>query len=426
MVICFRTTFRGCRRSPSAARIRPSSNRQAAICVREESTTVHRSEIYERSIRYFLGPVADLLSDPDVSEIMINGASDIRVERFGRIETTGHRFPSDAALTAAVRNIAEYNNRPLDDLHLSLDGRLPDGSRVHAILPPAAQHGAHVTIRRFRKSTFDLATLVRGGTLTAAAAEFLSLVVRLHRNIVISGGTGTGKTSLLNALSACIPPEERVVVIEDTAELQLNDAGHTISLEAQQGDGVDAPALSIRELFANSLRMRPDRIVVGEVRRGEALDLIQSMISGHAGALTTVHANTPRDAVIRLETLCLMNDTELPVYVARQQVASAVQLVIQLSRLSDGSRRIQSIAECCGLDQADERGQYVWRELFRFQASGRDENGRIRGTLERTDAVPSFAGEVQALGLDADVRLTGDMFSPVGAETHAGSEAAVV
>ncbi len=368
------------------------------------------SEIYQSSISYFLRPVGSLLADPDVTEIMINGPNDIRVEKGGKLYCTDLKFASDATLLAAVRNIAEFNGRSLDDMNLAMDGRLPDGSRVHVITPPTAKNGVHVTIRRFKKSTFHLDSLVETNSLSDVAAEFLDVCVKLHRNIVISGGTGTGKTSLLNALSACIPTDERVIVIEDTAELQLNENGHTISLEAQQGNGEDTPKISIRELFANTLRMRPDRIIVGEVRRGEALDLIQSMISGHAGALTTVHANTPRDAVIRLETLCLMSDAELPVYVARQQVASAVHLVVQLARMSDGSRRVHSIAECCGLDVAGERGQYVWNDLFHFQASGRTAEGKIQGNLLPTGKIPTFAGEPSSMGLQEHVKLTSTLF----------------
>lgn len=368
------------------------------------------TDIYTSSTAYFLRPIQSLLDDPSVSEIMVNGHDEIRVERSGKVVNTGLSFPSTASLMAAVRNIAEYNGRNLDEMHLAMDGRLPDGSRVHVITPPTAKNGVHVTIRRFRRSTFCLESLVESNSLPAIAAEFLNVCVKLHKNTVISGGTGTGKTSMLNALSACIPEDERVIVIEDTAELQLNENGHTISLEAQQGNGEDSPSISIRELFANTLRMRPDRIIVGEVRRGEALDLIQSMISGHAGALTTVHANTPRDSVIRLETLCLMNDAELPVYVARQQVASAVDVVIQLARMSDGSRRVHAISECCGLDEAGERGQYVWNDLFRFQAHGKDKHGKIQGQLVATGNLPTFAAEAHSMGMQEYIRLSASLF----------------
>lgn len=361
------------------------------------------AEIYESSIRWFLQPLAGLLADAEVTEIMINGPGDVRVERRGRVTATEVRFASSAALLAAVRNVAEYNGRELDERHPTMDGRLPDGSRIHVILPPAARNGITVTIRRFQQASFQLERLVQLGSLSPAAADFLSLCVYLHRNLVISGGTGSGKTSLLNALSACIPRHERVIVIEDTSELQLAAGGHTVCLEAQSATAEGRPGLTIRELFANSLRMRPDRIIVGEVRRGEALDLIQSMISGHAGALTTVHANTPRDALLRLETLCLMSDTELPVYVARQQVASAVQLVVQTARFPDGTRRVSAISECCGLDRADERGQYAWNELFRFVGTGRDADGRVQGMLEPTGNHPTWAADLQMMGLSEQV-----------------------
>ena len=364
------------------------------------------TDIYSASIAYFLKPVAALRDEQEVTEIMINGHNEIWYERFGKLHRTDLRFESEAALLAAVRNIAEYNGKELNERCSSMDGRLPDGSRIHVIVPPAARRGVTVTIRQFRKSTFSMENLIEQNSLTEMAAEFLSLSVQMHRNLVISGGTGTGKTSLLNALSGCIPRQERIVVIEDTSELQLAEGGHVVSLEAQLGDQEERPRISIRDLFADSLRMRPDRIVVGEVRRGEALDLIQSMISGHAGALTTVHANTPRDAVTRLETLCLMSDTQLPVYVARQQVASAVQLVVQLARLADGSRRIVAISECCGLDRADERGQYVWNDMFRFVSKGRDTDGRIQGALEPTGQKSTQADGLAMYGLANEVSLS--------------------
>jgi pilus assembly protein CpaF len=233
----------------------------------------------------------------------------------------------------------------------------------------------------------------------------------LHKNTVIAGGTGTGKTSLLNALSTAIPASERIIVIEDSSELQLHQP-HTVYLEAQPARPDGKGAVSIRDLFVDSLRMRPDRIVVGEVRRGEALDLIQSMISGHAGALTTVHASTPRDAAVRLETLCLMSDVSLPVYVARAQVASALHVVVQIARFHDGSRRVQSITEVRGLGEDQ---NYRFQDLFRFEATGQDADGRLQGSLVATGAKPTFAAEPYALGLADRIRLTTDQFSPPAA-----------
>ena len=320
------------------------------------------AEIYDQTLRHFLGPIQPLLQDPSVSEVMINGYDHIYVERKGKISKSDAKFRSRDALMAAVRNIGEFVNRTVDEDHHSMDARLPDGSRVHVIIPPAASAGIHVSIRKFQKSSFDIDSLVEWGSLSPQAAEFLKFVVVLHKNTVISGGTGTGKTSMLNALSTAIPEHERIIVIEDSSELQLKQP-HTVYLEAQPPRPDGGGEVSIRSLFVDSLRMRPDRIVVGEVRRGEALDMIQSMISGHAGALTTAHANTALDALIRLETMCLMAGVDLPVYVARRQVASAVHVVIQLARYDDGSRRVHSISEVLGLD-GEEGNNYVIQELF--------------------------------------------------------------
>lgn len=355
-------------------------------------------EIYRQTLRHFLKPIQELMDDPSVSEVMVVGHNRIYFERAGRISQSDAAFNSESSLMAAIRNIAEYSGRRIDIQH-SIDGRLPGGERVHAIVPPASRVGPCLTIRKFQKSNFDLVKLVEAGSMSAAAAEFLSLCVQMHKNIVISGGTGTGKTSLLNALSTAIPENERIIVIEDSSELQLNQQ-HTVYLEAQSAQLDGQAAVTIRDLFVDSLRMRPDRIIVGEVRRGEALDLIQSMISGHAGSLTTVHANTPRDAARRLETLCLMNDAELPIYVARAQVASALHIVVQIMRLPDGSRRVHSIAEACGLD---DRNEYTWRELFRFEARGTDSEGRLQGELVTTGQNPSFSDEPYRLGLGDQV-----------------------
>jgi pilus assembly protein CpaF len=365
-------------------------------------------EIYQQTIRHFLAPIAPLLDDPSVSEVLINGTGAVYYERKGKLNLAEARFPSEAALIAAARNVAEYVNRRIDADHHSMDARLPDGSRVHVIIPPCSRQGVCFSIRRFQKSSFDLDSLVERGSLTAEAAEFLRLAVILHKNTIISGGTGTGKTSMLNALSAAIPEQERIIVIEDSSELQLGQP-HTIYLEAQPARPDGKGQVTIRDLFVDSLRMRPDRIVIGEIRRGEALDLIQSMISGHSGSLTTVHANTPRDALIRLETLSLMSDVSLPVYVARAQVGSAVHLIVQIARLSDGSRRVQAITEVLGLG---EDGNYRVQDLYRYQGLGRDADGNNRGELLATGARPSFSSEPFDLGLGDRVKLTAALFAP--------------
>jgi pilus assembly protein CpaF len=365
------------------------------------------NDIYRESVRHFLQPIGSLLDDPAVSEVLINGPDIVYYEKSGRLHRSDIKFPSAAALMAAVRNIAEYVNRQVDADHHSMDARLPDGSRVHVIIPPGARHGPNVCIRKFHRSTFDLSSLVARGSLSEQAAEFLQLVVMLHKNTVISGGTGTGKTSMLNALSAAIPEHERIIVIEDSAELQLHQP-HTVYLEAQPRRPDGGGEVSIRDLFVDALRMRPDRMVVGEIRRGEALDLIQAMISGHAGALTTVHANTPFDSLVRLETLCLMAGVDLPVYVARRQVASAVNVVLQLARFDDGSRRVQTISEISGLS---EKGEYVVHDIFRFRFQGRDDQKRLLGQLEWTGEHPTFAAEPGQMGFEDRVQLTQEIFS---------------
>lgn len=350
-------------------------------------------EIYQQTVRHFLQPIVPLLDDPTISEILVNGYETIYYEKAGKLKRSELSFPNESALLAAARNVAEYVNRLIDLDHHSMDGRLPDGSRVHIIIPPCSRQGVCLSIRKFQKSLYNLPKLVENGTFSAQAAGFLAIAVKLHRNLIISGGTGTGKTSMLNALSTAIPEHERILVIEDSSELQLYQP-HTVYLEAQPARPDGTGAVTIRDLFVDSLRMRPDRIVVGEVRRGEALDLIQSMLSGHSGSLTTVHANTPRDALIRLETLCLMSDVGLPVHVARMQVASAVHIVLQLARMSDGRRRVLAISEILGLNS---EGIYCIQDLFKFRVTGTDEAGTIQGALEWTGFRPSFADEAVTL-----------------------------
>lgn len=362
-----------------------------------------RETIFEASVDYFLGPIREFLYDETVTEVMVNGPGEIYIERSGRLYKTAARFLSEDALLSAVHNIAQYVGREIDEERPILDARLPDGSRVHAIIPPSSRGGTCLSIRKFKRDILALEDLVRLGGLSAAALEFLQIAVRLRKNVVVAGGTGTGKTTFLNALSTAIPADERVVVIEDSSELSLAQ-DHCVYLEAQQGDVDGRKAVSIRQLFRASLRMRPDRIIVGEVRGGEALDMVQSMISGHSGSMTTVHATSPRDALVRLETLSLMSDVELPVYVARAQVASAINLVVQLTRFTeDGSRKVTRITEQTGLD---EQNRFQFRDLFVSHLTGRTEAGRLIASLDATGQQPSFASEPFEQGMQGAIKHT--------------------
>lgn len=367
-----------------------------------------RESIFSATLDYFLNPIGEHLRDDSVTEIMVNGFDDIYVERAGRLHHTNSRFPSEDALRSAIHNVAQYVGREIDEDRPILDARLPDGSRVHAVIPPSARNGTYLTIRKFKRDIYSLDDFVRLDSLSPAALEFLSLCVQLRKNIVVAGGTGTGKTTFLNGLSTAIPSEERIVVIEDSSELRLAQP-HTLYLESQQEDTYGRGGVGIRQLFTASLRMRPDRIIVGEVRGGEALDMVQSMISGHTGSMTTVHATSPRDAMIRLETLSLMSDVELPVYVARAQVASAINIIVQLSRfLEDGSRRVTRITEQHGLD-AD--NIYQFRDLFVAKQRGRHDDGRLIVDLEQVGNQPSFANEPYEQGMQDRIKLTRDLWS---------------
>ena len=354
-----------------------------------------RDVLYAETLKFFFQPVAKLLfEDESVSEVMINGAKEIYVERKGKVErAAGVQFPDDAALAAAVRNLAEFVDRHVDASSPTMDARLPEPFkyRVNVIAPPISRVGLCVTIRKFKENNWDLNTLIQFGSLTPMAAEYMELMVKTHHNVMVSGGTGSGKTSLLNALSAAIADTERVIVIEDSSELRLLKP-HVVYLEARPAGPDGKGAVTIRDCFVNSLRMRPNRIIVGEIRRGEALDLIQSMLSGHDGALSTVHASTPLLALTRLETLCLMNDVGLPVYVARAQVGSAIHTIIQVSRFPDGSRRVREISEVIGLGPDD---KYVMRPIFKFAQTGFGDDGKILGELRWTGEVSRFAEELQ-------------------------------
>jgi len=367
-----------------------------------------RQAIFEASARYFLEPIVPLLDDESVTEIMVNGHDEIYVERRGKLIRTGLRFPSDDALLSAIHNVAQWVGREISEEHPVLDARLPNGSRVHAVIPPSARTGIYLTIRTFSRDTLTMEDLIRFGSLNEAAKEFLGICVLLRKNMLISGGTGTGKTVLLGAISRAIPEEERIVVIEDTSELRLIQQ-HCLYLEARHAGPSGSGGLNVRQLFVNSLRMRPDRIIVGEVRGGEALDLIQSMLSGHAGSLSTIHANTALDALIRLETLSLMSDVEIPVYVARAQVASAIHLVVQIARFTeDGSRKVTRVTEVCGLD---ENNRYVTRDLFVLRLRGKTPTGELVAELESIGEKPSFCKEPYEQGLQDKIRLTGGLWT---------------
>ena len=362
-----------------------------------------RQAIFEASVHYFLEPIVPLLNDESATEIMVNGHDDIYVERHGKLIHTNLRFPSEDALLSAIHNVAQWVGREISEEHPVLDARLPDGSRVHAVIPPSARTGIYLTIRKFSREALTMEDLIRFGSLSEAAKEFLELCVRLKKNMLIAGGTGTGKTVLLGAISRAIPEEERIVVIEDTSELRLIQR-HALYLEAQHADRAGRGALDVRQLFVNSLRMRPDRIIIGEVRGGEALDLIQSMISGHSGSMSTIHANTPLDALIRLETLSLMSDVKIPVYVARAQVASAIHLIVQIARFTeDGSRKVTRITEAVKLD---DNNQYRTSDLFVSKLRGKTAEGRLIAELVPTGQQPTFCQEPYEQGIDHLIHLT--------------------
>lgn len=331
------------------------------------------------------GPIQPLLDDPDVSEIMVNAPDKVYVEKKGRLVLTDVQFASDKQVLQVIEKIVAPLGRRIDESSPMVDARLPDGSRVNAIIPPLALRGPSITIRKFAKSPITVANLVEWGTLTRQMAIFLEACVKGRLNIVVSGGTGSGKTTTLNVLSSFIPDDERIVTIEDAAELQLRQ-DHVVSLETRPANIEGKGEISIRHLVKNSLRMRPDRIVVGECRGGEALDMLQAMNTGHDGSLTTGHANTPRDMISRLETMVMMSGMELPVRAIREQIASAVDLIVQVSRLKDGTRKITHVTEIQGM----EGDVVILQDIFLFRQSGIDPEGRVIGTLRSTGIRPKF------------------------------------
>jgi pilus assembly protein CpaF len=359
-------------------------------------TTPSSSRTSEEMARYLeaLGPLRPLVEDDSLTEIMVNGTDMVYVEREGKILLTDVRFDDENHLLRVIDLIVSAVGRRIDFRQPLCDARLLDGSRVNAVVPPIAIDGPILTIRKFSKDPYQVGDLIRFGTLTEASAAFLRACVLARANIMISGGTGTGKTTLLNVCSSFIPIDERIVTIEDAAELQLHQE-HVCRMEARPADINGEGRIAIRELVINSLRMRPDRIVVGECRGGEALDMLQAMNTGHDGSLTTIHANNPRDCLGRLETLVLMAGMDLPMRAVRQQVASALNLIIQLSRLKDGSRRVTSVTEIIGME-----GETItMQDIFTFQSRGADENGRIIGDFTPTGIRPQIINRLFEMGI---------------------------
>jgi pilus assembly protein CpaF len=344
----------------------------------------------ERSLQgHDYGVITGLLNDDSISEVMVNGPDQVYIERSGQLQLADVRFATDADLLRVIRDIAAFVGRRIDDTSPMVDARLPDGSRVNAIIPPLALDGPSLTIRKFAKDPFTVEDLIGFGTLTKEAAAFIEACVRARFNILVAGGTGSGKTTTLNVLSSFIPDSERVVTIEDAAELQLRQP-HKVRLESRPARLDGTGRISIRDLVVNSLRMRPDRIVIGECRSGEALDMLQAMNTGHDGSLTTIHANSPRDTLARLETLVLMSGVELPARAIREQIASAIHLIVQQSRMRDGSRRITNITEVIGR----EGDTITLQDVFLFQEMGVDGNGRINGKLEPTGIRPNAMARI--------------------------------
>ncbi len=364
-----------------------------------------RKQIFEQVLNDLLGfgPIQSLLDDEEVSEIMVNGPKKIFVEKKGKLTKTNITFDDDDHVLRIIDRIILPLGRRVDADSPTVDARLPDGSRVNAVVRPVAIDGPSITIRKFRKDKLKAEDLIAFGSMTKQMADFLEACVKARFNIIISGGTGSDKTTLLNVMSGFIPENERIITIEDAAELQLQQ-DHVMRMETKSANADGLHAVSIRELVKNSLRMRPDRIVVGEVRGGEALDMLQAMNTGHDGSLTTVHANTPRDAMSRIETLVLMAGMDLPLKVVRQQVSSAVDLIVQQTRLKDGQRKVTAVTEVAGME-----GEIiVLSDIFKFVQSGVTTEGKVLGDVNATGIRPNFTPRLEAAGF----KLSADIFAP--------------
>ncbi|MBL8101246.1 MAG: CpaF family protein [Anaerolineales bacterium] len=364
-----------------------------------------RKQIFDQVLDDLLGygPIQSLLDDPEVSEIMVNGPKKIFVEKNGKLSKSTVTFDDDDHVIRVIERIILPLGRRVDFDSPTVDARLPDGSRVNAVVRPVSIDGPSITIRKFRKDKLQVEDLINFGSLTRQMADFLQACVKARFNIIISGGTGSGKTTLLNVMSGFIPENERIITIEDAAELQLQQ-DHVMRMETKPANTDGQHSVTIRDLVKNSLRMRPDRIVVGEVRGGEALDMLQAMNTGHDGSLTTVHANTPRDAMSRIETLVLMAGMDLPLKVVRQQISSAVDLIVQQTRLKDGQRKVTAVTEVAGM----EGDIIVLTDIFKFNQVGVTEDGKVLGEVNATGIRPNFTPRLEAAGF----KLSADIFAP--------------
>jgi len=372
---------------------------EAKYLTRNERNTIAR-DIINETIGF--GPITPLLNDPEINEVMVNGPDQVYVERHGKLELSDITFRDNDHLFHIIERIVAPLGRRIDESSPMVDARLPNGSRVNIIIPPLALNGPTITIRKFSDNPYTVNDLIRFGTMTAEVAQFLKACVEARLNIIVSGGTGSGKTTTLNVISSFIPSDERIVTIEDAAELQLKQ-NHIVRLETRPPNVEGKGAVSIRDLVRNSLRMRPDRIIVGEVRSGEALDMLQAMNTGHDGSLTTAHANSPRDILSRLETMVLMSGMDLPVRAIREQISSAIDLIVQQTRLKDGSRKITYITEVSGM----EGDVITLQDIFVNKEEGLDNTGRVKGRLMPTGLKPGFMDKLLKTG----VVLPIDMFS---------------
>lgn len=342
--------------------------------------------------RAFLGPILEYLDDDDISEILVNAPDLIYIEKKGKLYRAESVFEDEDALLAAARNVAQFVGRRIDENNPIMDARLPDGSRIHIVVPPCAKDGVYMAIRKFGSEPLQVKDLITNNALSVEMARFLHIAVSFKRNMIISGSTSSGKTTLLNAISSFIPSDQRIVVIEDASELQLQQE-HVLRMETVKHDHLQ---VDIRDLVKSSLRLRPDRIVIGEVRGPEALDLLQAMSTGHAGSMATMHANNPKQAIARLETLVMMNKLEMPLLAIRSQIANAIQIILQAQRLRDGTRRITHISEVCGLD---EDGNYLLQDIFLLEIVSTNEDGSLNIRFRPTGVIPSFVDEARRSGI---------------------------